>query len=195
MQGLETEYLAPGTTRQISEVKKNNTRRNNINGNNIEKIHKNSISDLFREPYVPYYQRPRGKRGSWPERPSPSPSAQRAAETAITLGIYPAPTASDYVEAKGHILSERGSGFSRKPIGISMTDYLEIVAKRIASQRMPSRIVPTANLLGLRTHSNSPNLLSFGPTEQGLKNREKELEGLFGGRRKTHKKLRRVYKK
>jgi hypothetical protein len=50
--------------------------------------------------------------------------------------------------------------------------------------------VPTGNLLNINK-SKEPNLLSFEPTKQGLNNRGKELEGLFGGRktrrRRNHK--------
>ena len=50
--------------------------------------------------------------------------------------------------------------------------------------------VKIGNLLNINK-SKEPNLLSFEPTKQGLKNRGKELEGLFGGRktrrRRNHK--------
>ena len=46
----------------------------------------------------------------------------------------------------------------------------------------------TANLLRLQNKPNQPNnLLSFGPTEEGLKSRENELKNLFGGKRKTRR--------
>jgi hypothetical protein len=46
--------------------------------------------------------------------------------------------------------------------------------------------VPMGNLLGLNKPP-QPNLLSFGPTKNGLNARAKELSGLFGGRRKTRR--------
>ena len=51
--------------------------------------------------------------------------------------------------------------------------------RRLAKVRM-------GNLLGLNK-SPEPNLLGFGPTKNGLNARAKELEGLFGGRRKTRR--------
>jgi hypothetical protein len=147
----------------------------------IREIYKNILGDLLRES--------RGKRNS-SGRLSPSVSAQRAAEIAIILGIYPAPTALEYETAKGFVSAYH----SYKESGMSRIDYLDYQAKRIASQRM-HRSIPTANLLGLKTVNNSPNLLSFEPTEQGLKNRGNELKGLFGGRRRNYRKTRRVYKK
>jgi len=47
--------------------------------------------------------------------------------------------------------------------------------------------VKTGNLLGLKNKRNGPNLLSFEPTEEGMKSRGNELEGLFGGKRRTRK--------
>jgi hypothetical protein len=47
--------------------------------------------------------------------------------------------------------------------------------------------VKTGNLLGLKNKRNDPNLLTFGPTEEGMKSRGNELEGLFGGKRRTRK--------
>ena len=48
--------------------------------------------------------------------------------------------------------------------------------------------IKTGNLLGLQNKRNQPNnLLSFEPTEEGLKSRENELKNLFGGKRKTRR--------
>ena len=60
--------------------------------------------------------------------------------------------------------------------------------KKIANNYEKRRLakVPMGNLLGLNK-SPEPNLLGFGPTKNGLNARAKELEGLFGGRRKTRR--------
>lgn len=54
--------------------------------------------------------------------------------------------------------------------------------------------VPTANLLGLN-EKESPNLLEFGPTKDGLRMREEELRGLFNtGNNKTNTRKRKTRK-
>lgn len=65
----------------------------------------------------------------------------------------------------------------------------EANASREESNRIRYSKVPRANLLQLNK-STEPNLLSFEATKEGLNKRAKELEGLFGGKRKN-----RTYKK
>jgi hypothetical protein len=61
--------------------------------------------------------------------------------------------------------------------------------RRSTGSRAP-RVRPnlTENLLGLKNRRHEhKNLLTFGPTEEGLKSRENELKNLFGGKRKTRR--------